>query len=138
MKNDTPFLHHIHLNFDVQLYSTKTFHQSLSISKNTTSTLTKCLEKKLDGNNTWMLHVVLNRSCIQHPTKQQLYSHLGPISQIIQVRQTRHTRHCWNSKGELVSDIILWTLTHGHTSDCCLAKTYIHQICADSGCRLDN
>ena len=28
-----------------------------------------------------MLHAVLNKSWKQHPTKQQLYSHLPPISQ---------------------------------------------------------
>ena len=60
----------------------------------TIGTLTKCLEKKLDGNYTMMLHAVLNKSLDQHATKQQLYSHLLPISQTIQVRQTRHARHC--------------------------------------------
>ena len=47
------------------------------------------------------------------------------ISQTIQVRQTRHEGHCWKSKGEL-SDLLLWTPTHEHTSVGQLAKTYIH------------
>ena len=46
----------------------------------TTWTLTKCIEKKLDGNCTRMLRAILNKSWKQQPTKQQLYSHLPPIS----------------------------------------------------------
>ena len=40
-------------------------------------------EKKLDGNCTRMLRAILNKSWKQHPTKQLLYGHLLPISQII-------------------------------------------------------
>ena len=44
----------------------------------TTWTLTKRLEKKLDGNYTRMLQAILNKSWRQHPTKHQLYGHLPP------------------------------------------------------------
>ena len=47
------------------------------------------MEKKFDGNYTRILQAVLNKSWRQHPTKQQLYSHLAPIMKAIQVRQTR-------------------------------------------------
>ena len=46
----------------------------------TTWTLTKQLEKKLDGNYTRMLRAILNKSWRQHPTRHQLYSHLPPIT----------------------------------------------------------
>ena len=46
----------------------------------TTWTLTKRLEKKLDGNYTRMLRAILNRSWQQHPTRRQLYGHLPPIT----------------------------------------------------------
>ena len=52
----------------------------------TTWTLTKCMEKKLDGNYKGMLRAILNRSWRQYPTKQQLYSHLPHITKTIQVR----------------------------------------------------
>ena len=45
----------------------------------TTWTLTKRLEKKLDGNYTRMLRAILNKSWRQHPTRHQLYGHL-PLS----------------------------------------------------------
>ena len=52
----------------------------------TTWTLTKHMEKKLDGNYTRMLRAILNKSWRQHPTKQQLYGHVPPITKTIQVR----------------------------------------------------
>ena len=42
-------------------------------------TLTKRLEKKLDGNYTRMLRAILNKSSWQHPTRHQLNGHLHPI-----------------------------------------------------------
>ena len=56
----------------------------------TTWTLTKRLEKKLDGNYTRMLRAILNKSWRQHPTRRQLYGHLPPITKTIQVRRARH------------------------------------------------
>ena len=56
----------------------------------TTWTLTKRLEKKLDGNYTRILRVILNKSWRQHPTRHQLYGHLLPITKTIQVRRTRN------------------------------------------------
>ena len=72
----------------------------------TTWTLTKRLEKKLDGNYTRMLRAILNKSWRQHPTKHQLYRHLPPIAKTIQVRRTIHAGHCWRSRDELISDVL--------------------------------
>ena len=71
--------------------------------------LMKYLEKKIDGNHTRQLYAVLNKNWKQCPTKQQLYSHLPPISQTIWGRQTRHVGHCWRSKNELIRNIFQWT-----------------------------
>ena len=79
----------------------------------TTWTLTKRLEKKLDGNYTRMLRAILNKSWQQHPTRHQLYGHLPPITKSIQVRRTRHAGHCWRSRDELIRDVLLWIPTHG-------------------------
>ena len=75
----------------------------------TTWTLTKRLEKKLDGNYTRMLRAILNKSWRQHPTRHQLYGHLPPITKSIQVRRTRHAGHCWRSRDELIRDVLLWS-----------------------------
>ena len=100
----------------------------------TTWTLTKRLEKKLDGNYTRMLQAILNKSWRQHPTRHQLYGHLPPITKTIQVRQTRHAGHCWRSRDELISDVLLWTPTHGRAKAGRPARTYIQQRCEDTGC----
>ena len=79
----------------------------------TTWTLTKRLEKKLDGNYTRMLRAILNKSWRQHPTRHQQYGHLPPITKTIQARRTRHAGHCWRSRDELISEVLLCTLTYG-------------------------
>ena len=52
----------------------------------TTWTLTKRLEKKLDGNYTIMLRAILNKSWRQYPTRHQQYGHQPPITKTTQVR----------------------------------------------------
>ena len=100
----------------------------------TTWTLTKRLEKKLDGNYTRMLRAILNKSWRQHPTRHQLYGHLSPITKTIQVRRTRHAGHCWRSRDELIRDVLLWIPTHGRAKAGRPARTYIQQLCEDTGC----
>ena len=100
----------------------------------TTWTLTKRLEKKLDGNYTRMLRAILNKSWQQHPTGHQLYGHLPPITKTIQVRRTRHAGHCWRSRDELIRDVLLWIPTHGCAKAGRPARTYIQQLCEDTGC----
>ena len=90
----------------------------------TTWTLTKRLEKKLDGNYTRMLRAILNKSWGQHPTKHQLCGHLPPITKTIQVRRTRHAGHCWRSRDDLISDVLLWTPTYGRAKAGRPARTY--------------
>ena len=99
----------------------------------TTWTLTKWL-KKLDGNYTRILQAILNKSWQQHPTKHQLYGHLPPIMKTIQVRRTRHAGHCWRSRDKLISDVLQWTTTYGQAKAGRPARTYIQQLCEDTGC----
>ena len=97
-----------------------------------TWTLTKRLEKKLDGNYTRMLRAILNKSWRQYPTKHQLYGHLPPIMKIIEVRRTRPAEHRWRSRDELISDVLLWTPTYGRAKAGRPARTYIQQLCEDT------
>ena len=90
------------------------------------------MEKKLDGNYTRMLRVILNKSWKQHFTKQQLYGHLPLIMKTIQVRWIRHAGHYWRNKDELISDILLWTPSHGWAKARRQARIYIQQLCADN------
>ena len=100
----------------------------------TTWTLSKRMEKKLDGNYTRMLRAILNKSWRQHPAKQQLYGHLRTITKTIKVRRTRHAGHCLRSRDELISDVLIWTLSHGRAKAGRPARTYTQQLCEDTGC----
>ena len=102
----------------------------------TTWTLNK--EKMLDGNYTRMQRAILNKSWKQHPTKKQLYGYLPLVTKTIKVRRTRHAGHCWRSRDELISDILLWTPSHGRAKAGRPARTYIQQLCADTGCNLED
>ena len=101
----------------------------------TTWTLTKRLEKKLDGNYTRMLRAISNKSWRQHPTRHQPYGHLPPITKTIQARQTRNAGHCRRSRDELISDVLLWTPAYGQAKAGRPARTYIQQLCEDTGCK---
>ena len=46
--------------------------------------------------------------------------------------------YCWWSKDELINDVLRWTPTHGHTNVDRPAKTYIHQLCEDTRCLLED
>ena len=111
---------------------------SILLYECTTWGLTKRMEKKLDGNYTRMLWAILNKSWRQHPTKQQLYGHLPPITKTTKIRWTRHAGHCWRSRDELISDLLLWTPSHGRAKAGRPARTYIQQLCADMGCSLED
>ena len=86
----------------------------------------------------YILRAILNKSWRQHPTKQQLYGHLPPTMKTIQVRWTRHAGICWRSRDKLISDILLWTFSRGRAKAGWPARTYIQQLCADTGCSLED
>ena len=111
---------------------------SIQLYRCTIWTLTKRMEKKLDGDCTRMLWVILNKSWKQHPTKQQMYGYLRSITKTIQVRWTRHAWHCRRSRDERISDILLWTPSHGRAKAGRPARTYIKQLCADTECSLED
>ena len=81
-----------------------------------------------------MLRAIVNKSWRQHPTRHQLYGHLPPITKTIQVRRTRHAGHCWRSRDELIRDVLLWTPTHDRAKAGRPERTYIQQLCEDTGC----
>ena len=93
----------------------------------TTWTLTKHMEKKYDSNYTRMLRAILNKSWRQH---------LPPITKTVQVGRIRHAGHCLRSRDELISDVLLWTPSHGRAKAGRPARTYIQQLWADTGCSL--
>ena len=68
------------------------------------------------------------------PHKAPTIGQLPPITKTIQARRTRHAGHCWRSKDEIVSDVLLWTPAYGQSKAGRPARTYIQQLCDDTGC----
>ena len=94
-------------------------------------TLTKRLEKKLDGNYTIMLRAILNKSWRQHPMRHQLYGSCLPSRKLYKLDEP----DTWDTAGEArTSDVLLWTPTYGQAKGGRPARTYIQQLCEDSGC----
>ena len=98
----------------------------------------------MDANKTageeakWQLHK--NATCnlkqvrAATPHKTPTVRPPTPITKTIQVRRARHAGHCWRSKDELIRDVLLWTSTHGRAKAGWPARTYIQQLCEDTGC----
>ena len=86
----------------------------------------------------WQLHK--NAACNPEqvlaatPHKTPTDGHLPPIKKTIQVRRTRHAGHCWRSRDELIRDVLLWIPIHGRAKAGRPARTYIQQLCEDTGC----
>ena len=52
----------------------------------------------------------------------------------IQVRRATHAGHSWRSRDEIISDVLLWTPSHGRAKAGRLARTYIQQLSEDTEC----
>ena len=42
--------------------------------------------------------------------------------------------YCWRSRDELISNVLLWTPSHGQAKAGRPARTYIQQLCEDTEC----
>ena len=62
------------------------------------------------------------------------HDHLPPITKTIKIRPTRPAGHCWRCRDELISDVLQWTPSHGRGKTGRPIRTYIQQLCADTGC----
>ena len=94
----------------VLLYGCTTWTLTLRMKKNLTATTQECCEQYLSspGDST--------------------------ITKTIRIRRTRHAGHCWRSRDELISDVLLWTPSHGRAKAERPARTYIQHHCTDTGC----
>ena len=86
--------------------------ESVLLYGSSTWTLTKALEKSLDGTYTCMLRAVQNVSWRQHLTNKELYDGCMKITDKIRERRLKHAGHSWQSKNEIISKVLLWEPTH--------------------------
>ena len=101
----------------------------------TTWTLSKRLEKKLDGNYARMLRAILNKYLAATPHKAPT---IRPPASHHENHSSQTNQTCWRSRDELISDVLLWTPTYGRAKAGRPARTYIQQLCEDTGCSLED
>ena len=95
--------------------------------------LTKSLEKQLDGCYTRLLRATLNINWKEHVSNAVLYSGLQRISDLMKQRRLRFASHCFRRDDKLVADLVLWEPWHGSVSRGRPATTYIDKLVSDSG-----
>ena len=95
-------------------------------------TLTKKLERKLDGTYTRMLRVVFNISWKLHLNKK-LYGNIPTLSKTIRESRTRFAGHCFRSENEIISGVLMWMPAHGFTKRGRPKRNYIKQLTDDTG-----
>ena len=105
--------------------------ESVLVYGATSWTITKSLEKTIDGAYTRMLRVALNISWKQHPTRKELYGKLPSISSKIRDRRLRFAGQCVRNKDELASDLIWRQPSHGNRTAGRPHKTYVDMLTAD-------
>ena len=102
--------------------------------------LTIRVKKKLDENSKSMLRAVLNRFWKFHSSKQVVVvlCYFLSISKNIQDEKYMLST-TWKVKDKLIiSNVLPWTTTHRHINVGWKIKTYIHQLCADTECLLED
>ena len=53
---------------------------------------------------------------------------------VVSILLYRHAGHCWRSRDKLIIDVLLWTPSYGRAKAGRPARTYIQQLCDDTGC----
>lgn len=73
-----------------------------------TWTLSRKLEKKLDGTYTRLLMRAQNLSWKRHPTISLIYGKLPRVSALVRSRRVQFAGHCYRAQSEIISSLLLW------------------------------
>ena len=96
----------LHVSIKIQLF--KTLIVPILLYGCETWTLSKRMEKRLDGVYTRLLMRVKNLSWKLHPTKQVIYGDLPPVSSIVRSKRAQFAGHCLRATSEIISSLVLW------------------------------
>ena len=96
------------LSKDFKLKIFKAAIEPILLYGSETWTLSKRLEKRLDGTYTRLLMRVQHLSWKNHPTKQLIYGKIPPVSTIVKSRRVQFAGHCFRAENEIISTLLLW------------------------------
>ena len=94
------------------------------------------MKKKLDGNYT--RNAVSNIEQVLEATPHETAAVQPPPTHHKQLSKLDNAGHCCKNGDKLISDIFLWTPSHGRAKAGQPARTYIQQLCANTGCSLED
>ena len=123
-------------NMKIQLFQSLVL--SILLYGAETWTLTKTLQKKLDGVFTRMLRKTLGLTWEDKVPNTELYGNLPTLSSELRQRRLRFAGHCWRRKEELCSQLLLWEPSHGKRRRGAPAKTYVDMLEEDTGIEKEN
>ena len=98
-----------------------------------TWTLTKTMEKQLNGCYTRMLRMAFGVSYKDHLTNFQLYGDLPQLSTKIRQRRMRLAGHCWRHPEEIANTLVLWEPQEGTRNRGLQRTTYVDNLLQDTG-----
>ena len=95
------------------------------------------MEKKLFSNYTRILvnNIEQVLAAAPHSSCTATYN---PSQKLSKLDEPDMWGHWWRSTDYLISDVLLWTLSHGWAKGGRPARTYIQQLCADTGYSLED
>ena len=93
----------------LKLQTFKTLIEPILLYGSETWTMTRAMEKSIDGCYTNRLKRVQNLNWVDHPTLAQIYKGLPRISDILASRRLRFSGHCFRAKEEIISNLLLWS-----------------------------
>jgi len=101
-------------------------------------TLTKEMERRIDGTYTRLLRKVQNVSWREHRTNESLYGDLGPITGVIKTRRLGFMGHVWRrDQAEALHQLLLWEPAHGRRTRGRPRATFLDRVCMDTNLRKD-
>lgn len=106
--------------------------ESVLLYGSETWTLTKSLEKQLNGCYTRMLRMSLNISWKRKLTNEQLYQELPLVTNKVAERRMRLAGHCIRHPEEIASSLVLWQPTKGRVSRGRPAVSYVDKLKKDT------
>ena len=80
-----------------------------------TWTLSRKLEKRLDGTYTRLLRRAQNLSWKSHPSISQIYNKLPRVSSLVKYRRVQFAGHCFRADAEVISSLLLWRPSYGQS-----------------------
>ena len=89
--------------------------ESILLYGSETWTMTKTLERSLDGCYTRMLRTALNISWRLHMPNEELYGELPKVSNKVAAKRMGLAGHCYRHPELAASRLVLWEPTHGRT-----------------------